>query len=460
MLGILRRSSTKEQHQPQPKTKGWSAPIGSTGRGWWSLLVHEPFTGAWQHNQEKRIGTILTYPTLYACINRIASDVGKLPFKIQSLSSDGVTYRESSSAAQLALLRRPNHYQTESQFRECWILSKLLSGNTYVLLSRDRGGAVESMHVLDWRRVMPTVTDSGAVFYQLQSDSLNGLLPDSYPTQNIAVPAADIIHDRMNCFFHPLIGIPPLAAAHLPALKNFRILRTADTYFDAASQSATGILTAPAGISDDDAKEITDYWNANFGKSRVAALGSDLKYTSLGVRSSDSQMVEQLKYSDEQICQPFGIPPFKIGIGSLPSGMSVDEMNLLYFCDAVQSHITAMEILLTRVLALRATEHVEIDARALLRMDEGKRADIETKMVKGMVKTPNESRSIFNLPPVSGGDTIWGQHQDYPLGMLADRASWDSNVVQQQSSSSEENAKDVTGIAIQALMKGWAQDGD
>lgn len=455
MFGILRRNG---KAQPEQNQKGWVEPISAPSRGWWGMLVHEPFTGAWQRNQEKRFGTVLTYATLYACINRIASDIGKLPFKIQATNADGIARDARDAKQQLALLRRPNHYQTESQFRESWILSKLLSGNTYVLLARS-GGAVESMHVLDWRRVMPMVTESGAVFYQLQYDSLNGLLPGDYPAGNLVVPAADIIHDRMNCFFHPLIGIPPIAAAHLPALKNFRILRSADTFFDAASQSASGILTAPAGISEDDAKSITDYWNSNFGKSRVAALGSDLKYTSLAVRSSDTQMVEQLKYSDEQICQPFGIPPFKIGIGSIPDGMDVASLNLLYFCDAVQSHVVGIEDLLTRALRLREGERVEIDVSALLRMDEVRRADVETKLVKGMVKTPNESRALLNLPPVAGGETIWAQHQDYPLGMLADRASWDSNIVQQQSSS-EENAKDVTGIAIQALMKGWAQDGD
>ncbi|MNR53001.1 hypothetical protein D3C85_1729420 [compost metagenome] len=42
-----------------------------------------------------------------------------------------------------------------------------------------------------------------------------------------------------------------------------------------------------------------------------------------------------------------------------------------------------------------------------------------------MIKTPDEGRRPFNLAPTAGGDTLWGQNQDYPLGMLADRMEWD-----------------------------------
>jgi hypothetical protein len=68
---------------------------------------------------------------------------------------------------------------------------------------------------------------------------------------------------------------------------------------------------------------------------------------------------------------------------------------------------------------------VELDLAPLLRMDEAKRADVESKLVMGKIKTPDEARLRFNLAGTGGGNTLWGQNQDYPLGMLADRATWD-----------------------------------
>jgi phage portal protein BeeE len=38
------------------------------------------------------------------------------------------------------VLRKPNHYQTINKFIENWILSKLMNGNTFVLLQRDNRG--------------------------------------------------------------------------------------------------------------------------------------------------------------------------------------------------------------------------------------------------------------------------------------------------------------------------------
>ena len=42
-----------------------------------------------------------------------------------------------------------------------------------------------------------------------------------------------------------------------------------------------------------------------------------------------------------------------------------------------------------------------------------------------MIKTPDEGRARFNLAPTGGGNTLWGQHQDYPLGMLSKRTDLD-----------------------------------
>src|SRR5690606_36049494 len=86
-----------------------------------------------------------------------------------------------------------------------------------------------------------------------------------------------------------------------------------------------------------------------------------------------------------------------------------------------QVHIEHMEGLLNRGLGIRAPLGVELDLAPLLRMDEAKRAEVEAKLVGGKIKTPDEGRRRFNLAPTGGGDTLWGQHQDYPLGVLATR---------------------------------------
>lgn len=405
------------------RTKALSA-VGGAWRNAWRT-ISEPFAGAWQKNIEEKQSDLLTYPTLYACIYRIASDIGKLPFSLRKRGRGGV-WEEVENPAYDPVLRKPNDYQTAAQFREHWVLSKLVTGNTYAFKRRDNRGVVAQLYILDPERCLPMVSESGFVFYQLRTDALNSL-PEGYPAENLIVPASEIIHDRCMPVYHPLVGVPPLAAAHWPALKNFKIMKSATEFFANNAQPG-GLLTAPAGMSDEDAKEVQNYWSTNFteGKSgKVAVIGADMKFTPFAMKSIDAQMVEQMRYSDEQICQPFGIPPFKVGIGTIPAGLGVDGLNQLYYADALQTHIEHMEALLDDGLKISAPLGIELDLDPLLRMDEGKRAEVEAKLVGGKIKTPDEGRARFNLPPTAGGNTLWGQNQDYPLGMLANRKEWD-----------------------------------
>lgn len=385
-------------------------------RGWWPL-IKEPFTGAWQRNKEERLDTLLNYPALYACVSRIATDVGKLPFSLKSRNSRGI-WTEVDSPAFSPVLRKPNHYQTGQQFREYWALSRLTQGNTYVLKERDNRGVVVGLYILDPCRVMPLIADNGEVFYQLYTDNLN-LLPNGF--EPLIVPASEIIHDRCICPFHPLIGLPPIAAAYLPALKNMRILRSSAEFFGNNAQPS-GILSAPGAISDETATRLSNHWNTNFtgeNSGKVAVVGDGLQFVALGSKSVDAQMVEQLRYSDEQICQPFGIPPFKVGLGTIPSGLGVDAINQLYYDDALQSPIQAMETLLTE--GLNATPYkVDMDESVLMRMDAGKKADYHRTLIDGSIETINDARLEFNLPPLEGGDTVYMQQQDFPLNVIKD----------------------------------------
>lgn len=393
------------------------SPVANWRGGW--RVIGESYPGAWQRNDEIKVGDLTCYPTLYACLNRISQDVGKLPFVLKREDENGI-WRQTTNPAYSPVLRAPNGYQTAQQFREAWVLSRLISGNTYVLKQRDERNVVTRLFILDPCRVLPMVSDDGAVFYQINYDVANNLLPAAYPARQLVVPASEVIHDRLNCFHHQLIGVPPLCAAYWPAAKNMKILKSATEFFGNNSQPG-GILTAPAGLSETDAEALKAYWQENYTGSnagKIAVIGADMKFTPFAMKSADSQLVEQMRYSDEQICQPFGIPPFKVGIGSIPAGLGVDAINQLYYADALQAPIEAMENLLDEGLKVERPLGIELDLWPLLRMDVGKQAEVETKLVGGNVKTPNEARNAFGLAPLEGGDTVYMQQQDYPLDQV------------------------------------------
>jgi HK97 family phage portal protein len=406
LLGALQNAATRQKLLSAVPNRG----------GWRS--VTEPFAGAWQMNVTETCGDLLCYPTLYACVMRIVTDMGKLPFGLQSEDDNGI-WKRVSNPAYSPVLRKPNDYQTAQQFREAWMISKLTQGNAYILKRRDNRGVVTGLYVLDPCRVQPMVSETGAVYYQLQTDALNKL-PQDYPAQNLVVPAREIIHDRCITLHHWLVGVPPLCAAHWPALKNLKILKSSAEFFGNNAQPG-GILTAPAGMSETDAQTVRDYWNTNYtgaNVGKVAVIGADMKFTAFAMKSADSQLVEQMRYSDEQICQPFGVPPFIIGMGQIPAGMKVDDMANMYYTFALQSHIESMEYLLDEGLGVSAPLGVVLDTEPLLRMDAEKRSVVYGKLVADGIATPNEGRREFNYPPLEGGDTVYMQQQDYPLDQV------------------------------------------
>jgi hypothetical protein len=108
-----------------------------------------------------------------------------------------------------------------------------------------------------------------------------------------------------------------------------------------------------------------------------------------------------------------------VGLGTIPSGLGVDAINQLYYDDALQSPIQAMETLLTE--GLNATPYkVDMDETVLMRMDSTRKAEYHKTLIDGSIETINEGRLDFNLPPLDGGDTVYKQQQDFPLNVIKD----------------------------------------
>ncbi|WP_287497946.1 phage portal protein [Pandoraea sp. CB10b_02] len=391
-------------------------PVDS--RGGWLSIVREAFAGAWQRNIEYRREDIYGFYAVYRCITLISNDIGKLSWKLMRLGEEGI-WTEDRNPAYSPLLKSPNNYQNHIQFKEWWVTSKLSRGNTYALKRRDNRGVVKGLYILDPMRVTPLVTEDGGVYYQLNTDDLNDL-PES-----VTVPASEIIHDRMNCLFHPLVGISPLYASALSAANGIAMQKDSHHFFVNGARPG-GILTAPGAISDATADRLKKYWDENFtndNAGRVAVLGDGLKFEAMKATAVDSQLVEQLKLTGEVVCSAFGVPPFKIGIGTLPAGQKVEDLNQIYYTDCVQSHIEQMELCLTEGLGLSDRHSIEFDTDGLLRMDTETLYTVLGAGVKNSLLAPNEARRRVNLKPVTGGDSPLSQQQNYSLEALAKRDS-------------------------------------
>jgi HK97 family phage portal protein len=387
---------------------------GVDNRGGWWPWVREPFPGAWQQNVEIKYDSVLSYHADFACRTLIASDIAKLRIKLVAQDRDGI-WSETKSAAYSPVLRKPNDFQNRIQFMESWVLSKLQKGNTYVLKQRDMRGVVVKLYVLDPTRTTPLVADDGSVFYQLSTDNLSGV------ENGLIVPAREIIHDRFNCFFHPLVGLSPIFAGGLAAMHGLAIQNSSTSFFSNGSQPS-GVLTAPGSISDETAERLKTAWKEKFsGKNagNVAVLGDNLKYEPMTAKATDSQLIEQLKWTAEVVCSTYHVPPYKIGVGAVPANANVQALNLEYYTQCLQILLESIELCLDEGLGTGEGLGTEFDTDNLLRMDSVTQMEVLDKS-KGIM-TPNEQRKKLDLRPKPGGESPMLQQQNFSLEALAKR---------------------------------------
>jgi len=443
---IPRRKKTAPAGLSSPSSRG----------GWWPL-VRESFAGAWQRNVTVDTADVLTFYAVWACVSLISSDISKIGLRLVKKDANGI-WDEIESPAFSPVLRKPNHFQTRIKFIEHWMLSKLVHGNTYVLKQRDQRGVVVALYVLDPMRCRPMVAPNGDVYYSLSQDALTQVQDD-----HVVVPASEIIHDVMVPLYHPLCGVSPLSACGLPATQGLRIQRNSTNFFTNGSQPG-GLLTAPGPIASEDADEIRRVWDSEYSgdnAGKVAVLGNGLTYAPMSVSAVDSELIEQLKLTAENVCSAYHVPAYMVGVSDPPAYNNVEALNLQYYSQCLQNQIECIELLLDEGLKLPDDYGTEFDLDDLLRMDSGSRVTAAKESANGGGMTFNEVRKRYHgLGPVPGGDVVLSQQQNFSLEALAKRdamADPFGTAKEPVPAPEQTRAREVTEADIDvALRKAWA----
>lgn len=441
MFGFLKRN----------RKKG----IEPAGNGSWRpLIIGDIFSGGLQQGEGLKKETLLTHYAVFSCLSLISQDIAKLPFMFVKKNSNGVL--RPVEGDRLKALRKPNYYQNHIQFKEAWVLSKLMYGNTYVLVIRDGRSKIIGHHILDPKSVTPLVSDSGNVYYKLGKDKLAGQV------EEVMVPASEIIHDRFNCLFHPLVGVSPLYAASASVKQGLKIQENSSTFFGNKAVPS-GLLTAPGSISDDTAKRMKEHWENNYsgnGAGKVAVLGDGLKFEAMSMTALDSQLIEQLKLTAEIVCALFKVNPYLAGISDKRPQETVEGIYLEYLQKTLQFHIESMEAVIDDSQNLDGVnESIDLDTSNLLRMDTLNRYKSHSEGLKAAFKTINEVRAEEGLDPVKGGNTPYLQQQNYSLEALAKRDAKEDPFAKSGSEPSRSESEEIEEEILKGLIKEFKQNG-
>jgi HK97 family phage portal protein len=394
------------------------APLftGQTPGTWWPT-VREPYTGAWQLNDPLTTESAFANPSVFGAVSRISQDISKIAPPLLLERDRHGFWTETTNPAYSPVLRRPNHYQTAQQFIEMWVLSKVAWGNTYVLKCRDERTVVNALHILDPARVKVLTAPDGSVYYELQSNELAGMPASSQP---IVVPARELIHDRWNCLYHPLCGIAPLSAI-AGAIAQAKAIQDNSTTFFAKGARPSGVLIAPTKLDPQSAARLkADAANFKSGEILIAELG--MKYESVSTSAVDAQVIEQLGWTEEKICEVLGLPISILNSSKQPPYANAEASQLQYKSQCLEPHLVSIATCLGEGLDLPSYLTIEFDDALLIWMDTTSRVNAAKTAISSGAVSPNEARDEwFGLGPVPGGETPYLQQQNWPLEILAAR---------------------------------------
>jgi HK97 family phage portal protein len=323
------------------------------------------------------------------------------------------------------VLRKPNDYQTWSDFISNAVRYMYLQGNGYALAVRNERFEIDELHLMNPMMSWPQMATTGDVFYRLAGNHVIGYRlggTAGSAGEPILVPQRDVLHLRLQAsqsrWPYPLIGETPLASAMAEVYTQEAILnQQAGFYRNQARPSA--VLSTDLTLDKDQVQHLRDRWNEQAKALQAGGtpiLTSGLKVQPWNVSGKDAQIAEMLKMTEERIALAFRVPMQILGIGTGPYSATEVLMQSwlasgLGFC---LNHIEEAIGLLFGLKG-RPVEYVAFDTHALLRSAMKDRLEALARGVQGGIYSPNEARGLEGLAEVQYGDEPRVQQQVVPL---------------------------------------------
>jgi HK97 family phage portal protein len=274
----------------------------------------------------------------------------------------------------------------------------------------DRGDPV-ALWPMSSEQVVPYIDpETGSLFYEYQRNTERWLLP-----------AEEVLHVRDTG--NGIVGLSRIDFMRASINEAARAQAQATRLFSNGNKP-TGLLMVPAKLSDDQRARLRQ----NFGEiasgleSRLFILEADMKYQPISLSPNDVQLLETRRFSVEEICRWFGVPPVLVGHSNVTTwGSGIEQILDGFHKLTVRPMLTVIEqAIARRVLtpAMRSRYTVEFSFDALLRANIRDRMEVYAKAVQNGIMTRNEARQLENLPLVDGGDVATAQTNLAPLHML------------------------------------------
>jgi len=397
-----RKRATEGAYRPGPYllSEGWLSASAGRAVNWWQMGSSLQQYGECSAMVE-------------ACVSRYSQTVAMCPGDHWRKLPNGGRERVAGSALS-RVIRRPNDYQSISDFLLNLTRRLYTHGESFALATRNDRGEVDALHLM--RNGMAMVGEDGSIFYSLGG---NEVIDRRFDFSN-PIPARDVLHVRLHTPRHVLKGVSPILSTVLDLeLSGAALSQQVTFYLNQARPSF--MLETDKELTHEQVLKLRASWDAqtkgeHAGGTPILAWG--LKAKPVTTTANDGKLADLLKMSEQNVALALGVPLQILGIGGTPFAstealMSAWKASGLGFA---LNHIEEAFGLLFRLKGM-PDEYLEFDTNALLRSNFKELIEGLALSTTSGIHASDEARSVLDLAATEGGHGAMPrmQQQQVPL---------------------------------------------
>jgi HK97 family phage portal protein len=333
----------------------------------------------------------LQIAAVWACIERRATTVASLPFFAYQEQAGQKTMARTSRLYAL-LHESPNARMTPLEFWRAMMMNHDLRGNAYARIERDaRTGEALALWPMPADQVQPIVLPDGAMVYTYRIDNDVAILSD-----------ANVLH--LKGLGNGTVGLAKLEFMRATTDEAAKAQQSASRLFGNGGKP-TGVLMIDHVLKADQRTALQERFAemATGSISRLYVLEASMKYEQLSLSPEDQQLLETRRFTIEEICRWFDVPPVLVHHSNVTTwGTGVEQIIDGFYKFTLRPMLVSIEqAVRKRVMtpAQRARMTCEFALEALLRGNAKDRSALHAKNVQNGLMTRNEVRQLENLPP-------------------------------------------------------------
>lgn len=339
---------------------------------------------------------------VYACVRIRSGVVANMPLHIKRRVDERTRQDASDHPLWKIFRRRPNRWQTPSQFKRMLTAHLLLRGNAYAMIVRT-GDDVKELIPLHPDRVECKQRDDLALEYTYtRKDGRRVTLQQSEMFHLVGLTLDGVHGVSVITYARETIGLSLVMEEHGATLfKNGARVSIALKHPNKLGKEGLEFLRA----------SLDAYRSGGESEGKALILEEGMSAEHISMTSEDAQWLDSRKFSRSDIAMFFGVPPHMIGDTekSTSWGTGIDSQTQGFVTFSAEDDLTTWEETINRDLVPANDNDVyaRFNRAALVKGDIKVRWEAHVKALQWGVMSPNEVRALEDLNPRDGGDIYY-----------------------------------------------------